>query len=279
MTMNIGVILTCVYLNIQRQLFCIPVPWTIVLLGLFCICFLSFPFANKDSKKFKFICAFTGLGFFIAFYIVIFGRYEYAIFAFANLIVTLLIWPIIRLLNKICKNKVANALWFYGAFTLAPYFLFWQLILMYKALTTAIQRRIYILSSFFVLSIGLLLTYQMKTIFDKANDSRNLENDMQALNRNPVNAYLIELALGAHWKYHTELCCYDGWRPPFHDPVLVISNKVLFPFEYFGFGTKLFQNHNLYENLYPDKATHFNCRCARRELLWDEPGRDGEPYN
>lgn len=279
LTMNLGVILTCCYLNIQRQLFCIPVPWTLVLLGLFCICFLTFPFMSKDAKIFKFVCAFTGLGFFIAIYIVVFGRHEYAIFAAANLIVTLLIWPIVRLLNKLFKNKTANALWFYGAFTLAPYFLVWQLVVMYKSLTNAIQRRVFIFSSFFVLTIGLLLTLQMKRIFDKASESNNLEKDLQALNRNPVNAYLTELALGAHWKYHTELCCYDGWRPPFHDPVLVISNKILFPFNHFARDTKLYQARDLYQRLYPDKPRYFNCRCAIRERLWDLPGFDGEPYD
>ena len=224
--MNIVIILTCCYLNIFRQLFCIPVPWTLLILGLFCINFLIFPFINKKNKLFLFISIFVGLGFFIAIYIILFGREEYAIFAICNLIITLIIWSIILFFNKLLKNKVANALWFYGAFSLAPYFLILQLIIMYKSLLTTLQKRVFILSSILVLIISLLLTFQMKRIFDRVNIAENPESELRLLNKNPINNYLTELILGAHWKYHTELSCYDGWRPPFHNPILVVSNKI-----------------------------------------------------
>lgn len=281
LTMNLGVILTCCYLNIRRQLFCIPVPWTLVILGLFCICFLVFPFIKKNSKTFSFISAFTGLGFFIGLYILLFGRQEYAIFAAANLVVALIIWPIILLLNKLFKNKVANGLWFYGAFALAPYFLILQLIFMYKSLLTAFQKRVFISSSLLILLIGFLLAFQMKRIFDRVNTAADLEIELLSINKNSVNKYLTELILGAHWKYHTELCLYDGWRPPFHDPILVFSNKVLFPFDHFASGTKIYfyKNPSLYKKIYPDNPTSFNCRCAMRERIWDIPGLDGEPYD
>lgn len=281
LTMNLGVIVTCCYLNIRRQLFCIPVPWTLVIIGLFCICFLVFPFLKKNSKTFSFISAFTGLGFFIGLYILLFGRQEYAIFAAANLIVALIIWPIILLLNRLFKNKIANALWFYGAFALAPYFLILQLIFMYKSLLTVFQKRVFISSSLVILLIGALFAFQMKRIFDKVNAAADVEVELRSLKKNPVNNYLTELILGAHWKYHTELSCYDGWRPPFHDPVLVISNKILFPFKHFASDTKLYyyQNHTLYEKIYPDNPRHFNCSCAMHERLWDIPGLDGEPYD
>lgn len=279
LTMNLGVVLTCCYLNIRRQLFCIPVPWTLAILVLFCICFLVFPFINKKFKLFSFISAFAGLGFFIALYILLFGRQEYAMFAVANLIVALIIWPIIFLLNKSFKNKVSNALWFYGSFTLAPYFLILQLIFMYKSLLTKFQKIIFISSSIVIMSIGLLLAFQMKRIFEKINVAADTEIELHSLIKNPVNNYLTELILGAHWKYHTELSCYDGWRPPFHEPVLVISNKVLFPFKHFAKDTKLYfyENLNLYKKIYPNNPTEFSCRCAMRERLWDIPGYDGEP--
>jgi hypothetical protein len=277
LTMNLGIVLTCCYLNIRRQLFCIPVPWTLVILGLFCICFLAFPFLKKSSKLFPFVCAFTGLGFFIALYILLFGRQEYAIFALFNLIIALIIWPIIWLLNKLSKNKIANALWFYGLFSLAPYFLIVQLVFMYKSLLSTFQKRIFIASSVVILLIGLLFAFQIKRIFDKTNTATDIEAELRSLNKNPVNNYLTELILGAHWKYHTELCCYDGWRPPFHDPVLVISNKVLFPFKHFGSGTKLYHS-DLYQKLYPDNPTYFNCRCAIKERLWDIPGIEDRAY-
>lgn len=281
LAMNLGVILTCVYLNIRRQLFCIPVAWTWIILALFCFCFLAFPFFRKKSKTFSFISAFAGLGFFIGMYIILFGRQEYMLFTAVNLLVALLIWPVIRFLNKSFRNKVANALWFYAAFVTAPYFVMLQLIYMYRSLLSSFQKRVFIYSSLTVLFIGVLFAFQMKRIFDRIETATNIEVELRSLNKNPLNNYLTELILGAHWKYHTELSCYDGWRPPFHDPILVISNKILFPFKHFASDTKLYyyQNYNLYSKIFPDNPTHFECRCAMRERLWDIPGLDGETYD
>ncbi len=269
--MNLGVIATCIYLNIQRQLFCIPVVWTSILLALFCISFILFPFINKNSKIFTFITAFAGLGFFISIYIILFGRQEYLIYLGVNFVLTIPIIFIIWILKKITKQSYYNALWFYFAFTFAPYFIIFQLILMFRALRTKTQKAIYISSSIFVLLIGLFLTIQMNTIFKKISTTDNIELELKTLNKNPINSYLTELILGAHWKYHTELCNYDGWRPPYHDPVLVIANKILFPYEHFGHGTNIpvFYDKTLYKKLYPENATKFNCRCAVNERLLD----------
>jgi len=35
--------------------------------------------------------------------------------------------------------------------------------------------------------------------------------------------YFTERILGLHWKYHTCVDYYKGWRPPMHDPFLVIA--------------------------------------------------------
>ena len=107
----------------------------------------------------------------------------------------------------------------------------------------------------------------MNRIFEKAATSKNLEADLIESNKNPLNYYLTELILGAHWKYHTEFCIYDGKRPPFHDPVLVVANKILFPYEHFARGTNLYQmysekQYTLYKVLYPNRPLGFNCNCA-----------------
>jgi hypothetical protein len=274
LTMNIGVIVSCCYLNIQRQLFCIPVTWTLILLCLFCVSFLAFPFVNKHSKLFLVITGFTGLGFFISVYILLFGREEYLIFMAVNLVLISIIMAFAWALKKITKQNYSNvykAIWFYAAIILTPYLIIFQLILFFKSLCTKTQKIIYISSSIFVLLIGLMLTYQINTILKKINTSQNIELDLRTLNKNPINNYLTELILGAHWKYHTELCNFDGWRPPFHDPVLVISNKVLFPFEHFGSSTNLtsFYDRTLYEALYPNNATAFDCKCAKNEHLFE----------
>ncbi len=271
LVMNLGVIITCCYLNIQRQLFCIPVPWTMALLVLFCISFLSFPFVNKNAKLFPIVAAFAGLGFFISVYIILFGRHEYLLFIASNFVAAIIIRLITLGFNIAFKGKVINALWFYAAFVLTPYFLIYQLVLLFKSLQTTFLRRCFILSSVACLFVGLILSVQIHRILKRIAASDNIEAELRAINTNPVNNYLVELIIGAHWKYHTDLCNYDGWRPPFHDPVLVIANKTLFPFSKFYSGTNLYSGpcQDLYSKLYPDNPRTFDCRCARHELLFD----------
>lgn len=274
---NLAVICTCVYLNIRRQLFCIPVSWTLVMLGLFCLAFLMFPFLNKQSKWFWVVSMFSGLGFFIALYIILFGRQEYLIYVGVNSVVILFIWLLIFLLKRFLNFKPVTALWFYAAFILTPYFLFIQLVLMYKSLSTKKQKLTFALSPILILLISLALCLQMNQLFRKIETSQNIETDLKTLAHNPVNSYLIELMLGAHWKYHTEFCSYDGWRPPFHDPVLVISNKVLFPFKHFAEDTRLHYT-KLYPVIFPQNPTVFNCRCATKERLFDLEGIKDQTY-
>lgn len=36
-------------------------------------------------------------------------------------------------------------------------------------------------------------------------------------------SFMTEKVLGMHFIYHTKFCEYDGWRPPKHEPILVIG--------------------------------------------------------
>lgn len=47
-------------------------------------------------------------------------------------------------------------------------------------------------------------------------------------------SFITERMLGMHFKYHTELCLYDGWRPPLHDPLLVMASWLNHPFFHTG---------------------------------------------
>ena len=51
-----------------------------------------------------------------------------------------------------------------------------------------------------------------------ANKVRQGEYDT----RNPMT----ERVLGMHFRYHTSFCIYDGWRPPLHDPAMVIGTRL-----------------------------------------------------
>ncbi len=43
-------------------------------------------------------------------------------------------------------------------------------------------------------------------------------------------SYMTERMLGMHFKYHMALCTFDGWRPPMHDPFIVIAVWLNYPF-------------------------------------------------
>ena len=63
--------------------------------------------------------------------------------------------------------------------------------------------------------------------------------------------------LGMHFIYHTRFCEFDGWRPPKHEPIMVIGmwlNNRLDPLEV-DLKTRL----ELYKKFFPDKKYKFDC--------------------
>jgi hypothetical protein len=72
--------------------------------------------------------------------------------------------------------------------------------------------------------------------------------------------FMTEKILGMHFIYHTRFCEYDGWRPPKHEPVLVIGmwlNNRVDPLDV-NLKTRL----ELYQQFFPGKKYKFNCSCA-----------------
>ena len=89
----------------------------------------------------------------------------------------------------------------------------------------------------------------------------------ELLTENKIDNYLTELILGAHWKYHTKICIYDGWRPPFHDPVLGFAQPFLYYGEQFNYELSMTNRVNLYEKIFPENNRTFDCKCAKNERL------------
>lgn len=265
---NLSIFVACYLYNTERQLFCNPVPWTTVLLLLFIFSFLSYPFF-KDKKVVSSILAlFGGLGIFVSVYITLFARWEYLVFLAFNIPVILIFHFTIRFLKRRFSSNVFDALYFYPAVILTPFFLLYQLWLTFNSLTKS-QKKIFGLAPALTLITLVFLSFRTSQLVDVIRDSRSDSTELLRLTENPIDKYLTELILGAHWKYHTELCLYDGWRPPFHDPVLVSASKILNPFSKFDQGTALPEAKELYKELYPESQTNFVCRCAKNERLFD----------
>lgn len=69
---------------------------------------------------------------------------------------------------------------------------------------------------------------------------------------------MVERILGEHYIYHTKFAEYDGFRPPLHDPAIVIG-RWLYNDNRYWFNQEQI---NLYRSLYPNNSIHFPCSCA-----------------
>lgn len=89
--------------------------------------------------------------------------------------------------------------------------------------------------------------------------------------RNPMT----ERIAGMHFLYHTSFCIYDGWRPPLHDPALVLGMRLNGGKDPLG-GIDLEERLALYHSMYPDRPVKASCACSREserngyftDLLW-----------
>ncbi len=73
---------------------------------------------------------------------------------------------------------------------------------------------------------------------------------------------MIERILGMHFRYHTRICIYDGWRPPLHDPAMVIGMRLTGdkdPLEGMTLETRL----QLYHEVYPSLPVKNHCACSK----------------
>lgn len=111
------------------------------------------------------------------------------------------------------------------------------------------------------------MTIRLNNIITKIDNSMNkIETTKNKINNN-VDNYLTELILGAHWKYHTKLCLYDGIRPPFHDPILGFAQPILYFGRQFHYEMSLTDRIDLYKQVFPNKKTKFDCKCSKHGVL------------
>ena len=72
---------------------------------------------------------------------------------------------------------------------------------------------------------------------------------------------MTERILGMHFRYHTRICPYDGWRPPLHDPAMVLGMRLTGdkdPLE----GMTLERRLVLYHAVYPFNPVKADCACS-----------------
>ena len=80
--------------------------------------------------------------------------------------------------------------------------------------------------------------------------------------RVPDGNPMTERIAGMHFLYHTRVCIYDGWRPPLHDPAMVLGKCLNLGFDPLC-GMELEERVALYHRMYPDRPVIAPCACCR----------------
>lgn len=215
--------------NSFYQALCIPTTWTIAVLG---ICFIntilsSFLVNTRIAQLSVFI---NGISFFVFLYCVIF----------------------LEQLNYVGLVMTIIGI---GFIILIPHFFIIQLIWKNVVKPKHKKSRIYFFSAI-ILCVGIIL-YIGKEYQKAINEIEKFEaSKFTKLEKN----FMTEKILGMHFIYHTRICIYDGWRPPKHEPILVIGmwmNNRIDPLNV-DLATRL----KLYKQFFPENKYKFNCSCA-----------------
>lgn len=251
--------------NGDYQLFCIPVLWTKIVLVIYSLFLVStLVLKNIFGEIIKQLM--LGAGLFISLYIIFFGSIEYWIWSFIQNIFIVPVYFLSKFLNTRYHTRFFDAFNLFGVSVFLPYIiLIWTIgqVLNKKLIHKISLGAIPVVC----LLIGITLTFRINMIISEIDKADNKQEKIESLLNNDVDKYLTELILGAHWKYHTKICLYDGWRPPFHDPVLGFAQQFLYTGKQFHNEMGLSERIDLYIKVFPENDIDFDCRCAKNERL------------
>jgi hypothetical protein len=216
--------------NIYFQSFCIPTTWAIIVLV---ICFTNtilYPILEKTgiTPLTSFI---NGITLFVFIYCVVF----------------------LENMNLLGLFMIIVGL---GLVIFIPHFFIIQLIWKNLVKPKVKTSRYYFLTAI-ILCIGTVVYIGQE--YKKAINSieKFKESNYTELDRN----FMTEKILGMHFIYHTRIeMIYDGWRPPKHEPIMVIGmwmNNRIDPLNV-DLETRL----ELYKKFFPENKYKFDCSCG-----------------
>ena len=260
---NLLLIIAAVIANKQHQYFCRPVPWASVALVVAFLPVVLYPLLKERLRTFRAPVFFMlGIAACICVYCIVFiGMMDPRM---------MLLVPLFAIWQPV------------AALVLLPHFLLAQIIF---HLVTSIERRRW--RKFFASGVGLCLASAllMAVWFNRSYPSVQAALDDPVRNAAMVKpSYMTERMLGMHFKYHMSLCLFDGWRPPLHDPLLVVATwlnfsfmdnpsaktfrKTLFrgsPGSPFVTMTPLYLQNRItaYQLVFPGKPVKEDCSCAK----------------
>lgn len=258
------------FYNLDYQIFCQPVLWAKFLILIIFIWLIILP---KIIDRYSLNLVMLGLLLFISIYLLAFGSSEYFIFALSNSVIYLPLYFLSLFLNKKFKTQKFGFLNLYGFLILfLPLILIQSIFYLRKSLSK--KTLLILIIPFIFLGLAYYGTFKSQIIKEliKNEDYKALVE----IRENKTDEYLLELIMGAGWKYHTDICLLDGWRPPFHDPSIVVIRFVESlnhnydhskgPYLYKKDNSKY--SYNKYKIVFPEKPVRFDCKCASNEILF-----------
>lgn len=238
--------------NYYLQIFCRPVLWAWITLILCIVPVIFFPWIKERAKPFRLPLFFLfGIAACICLYCILFlGK-------------MILISPLAVLINPI---TVLGYL---------PIFLLVQII--YHTCTSANSFKPFLSGILLCIAFAIGMATWFHRSFDRVYDALNEPEKASLI---PPN-YMTELMLGMHFKYHISFCGYDGWRPPLHDPSIVVAAWLNVPFHQDAYraqyhydylcGAPIFMGTPMdgknrfvvYKHVFPNNAIWQQCSCAK----------------
>ena len=216
-------------LNIYLQVFCIPTTWTIITIA---ICFANMIlYPLFEQTKFALLPSFlSGVTFCMFLYCIIFLE-------FMNLV------------------GLKVLLFGVGLVIFIPHFfvvqLLWKNLIKPKNKTA---RTYFLLAVALCVGTVFYIGQRYKQAIRSIETFKN--SNYTILDKN----FMTEKILGMHFIYHTKIDLYDGWRPPKHEPILIIGmwlNNRVDPLNV-DLTTRL----KLYKKFFPENKYKFDCSCG-----------------
>lgn len=246
--LNIALILWAVLINAIFTVFCIPIDWAIPILIVSGLTTALTPLLLIRFPK---------------------GRY---LISFINGITCCISAYCIYFMEGNIIGSIFLILFFGVGFAgLMPYFLMAQTLWyhLYKA-----QQNSERLAFLMAIILSIFVCFYAKKAYKTAmnNIAAMEQNNFETLQTD----YMTERILGMHFIYHTRIDLYDGWRPPQHDPLIVIGMRMNGDIDPLKIDLK--QRLRLYKKFFPNRPYKMKCSCQysqgsgfyHTEDLWEE---------
>lgn len=229
--LNAALILGAIALNFYYQVFCIPSNWAMIVLAICFVNTITFPLTIAIKRLHLLIGFLNGVSFFLFIYCIIFLSHM-------NLLGLLMILIGVGLL------------------TFVPHFfaiqLFWKSVI--KPVSKTVKHA-------FIIGVTVCFAGTFYVGYEYNQAITEIQSAQNSNYENLEKSFFNEKIIGMHFIYHTRFCEFDGWRPPIHEPILVLGM-------WMNGGTdplniSLEERIQLYKTLYPENKIKFDCSCAQ----------------